>query len=77
MSHHSETPVGIVQEELEAHDIEYIVIESKHMKVRFHIEGRRYTYTVPKTTSDGRRTRKNCRSGIRRLLRQAGVEPVE
>lgn len=74
MPHRSDTPVGIVIEELAAVGItEYEMITGKHHKVRFYISGQKYTYTVPITTSDGRRTKKNCRAGIKRLLRNAGL----
>lgn len=45
----------------------------KHPKVRFYLEGRRYTYVVPGSTSDHRAVL-NCRAGVRRLLRQAMTE---
>ena len=73
MTHRSDTPVAVVLEELSSLGIEGQVIVGKHHKVRFFVEGRRRTYTVPKTTGDGRRTLKNCRAGIRRLLRQEGL----
>ena len=75
MPRRSETPVGIVTEELAAVGIhDYLLIVGKHHKVRFYIAGQKYTYTVPITTGDGQRTKKNCRAGIKRLLRAAGLK---
>lgn len=45
----------------------------KHPKVCFFVQGRRYTYVVPGSTSD-HRAAPNCRAGVRRLIRQALAE---
>jgi len=73
MTHHSETPKGVVLKILEEAGIVSSVIYGKHMKIRFHIDGAKCTYTVPGTTGDGRRALKNAKAGIKRLLRQHGV----
>ena len=73
MTHRSKTPTGVVLLELDKHDIEAEVIQGKHMKIRYYVDGQKYTYTVPVTSGDGQRCLKNCRAGIRRLLRKAGI----
>lgn len=73
MGRKRETPTGVVLEQLDALGIEYKVRSKNHSKVYFQANGRKLIYVVPITTSDGRRTLKNCRCGIRRLLRQEGL----
>lgn len=58
---------------LENQGVEAEVLKGKHYKIRFYVEGNKCTYTVPRTSGDGRRALKNARAGIRRLLRQHGV----
>lgn len=66
--------VAVVLQELASVGLEATVEPTKkHPKIRFRVDGRRHTYVVPKSTSDGGRAVKNCRCGIRRLLRQLGV----
>lgn len=45
---------------------------SKHPKVRWQVDGRKFTYFCGGTSSDWRSLH-NCKSDIRRMLRQAGV----
>lgn len=73
MTHRSDTPAGIVLKELDKAGVEATVIRGKHDKIRYFINGHKRTYTVPITSGDGRRCLKNCRSGIRRLLRKDGI----
>lgn len=71
-SRRSET-ITVVKRELQAVGLEAVVEGRKHAKIRFYWRRQRYTYVVPRTTSDGGRAVKNCRAGIRRLLRQIGA----
>lgn len=68
-----ETPTTVVVAEIVAAGLEYQVDQGKHVKIRFYALGRRYTYTVPNTPGD-HRTILNCRAGIRRLIRELGLE---
>ncbi len=70
MNHRSDTAIGAVQAELMAVGLEHDLLPGKrHQKIRFFIRGKKFTYTVPRTTSDGFRAVKNCRAGVRRILR--------
>lgn len=67
------TPLAAVLEELGRFGLSPTVEQGKHLKVRFEVNGQRRTYTVPRSPSD-HRSIPNCRAGVRRLLRQAGLE---
>lgn len=71
----SDTTIGAAVAELVALGIDYKIVINKHAKIRFYVRGIRCTYVVPMSTSDDNRAVKNCRAGIRRLLRQRGLKP--
>lgn len=67
---HESDVVGAV---LEAAGLEYSVhVGRKHVKVRWELEGRRFSYSCAKTPSDWRAL-ENCRCAVRRILRAEGV----
>lgn len=67
---HESDVVGAV---LEAAGLEYSVhVGRKHVKVRWELEGRRFSYSCAKTPSDWRAF-ENCRCAVRRILRAEGV----
>jgi hypothetical protein len=68
-----ETPTTVVVAELVAVGLKYEIEQGKHVKIRFFALGRRYTYTVPNTPGD-HRSMLNCRAGIRRLIRELGLQ---
>jgi len=68
------TEADIVGEVLRAAGIEYTThVGRKHVKVRWDIAGRGYSYSCAKTPSDWR-AYENCRCSVRRVLRAAGVQ---
>lgn len=68
-----DTCITAVTAELEAVGLDYQVERGKnHPKIRFQANGRSYTYVVPGSASD-HRSMMNCRSGIRRMLRELGL----
>lgn len=66
-------PLEAVKAELRAVGIAFWIVQSRHTKVKFVVEGRELMYVIPSTTGDGR-AMANCRAGIRRLLRCHGVK---
>lgn len=58
---------------LEAAGLEYTVhVGRKHVKVKWEMEGHKFSYSCAKTPSDWRAL-KNCHCSIRRILRAEGV----
>lgn len=58
---------------LEAAGLEYTVhVGRKHVKVKWELGGRRFSYSCAKTPSDWRAL-ENCRCSVRRILRAEGV----
>lgn len=45
----------------------------RHIKVRWEINGKAYSYSCSRSPSD-RRAQQNCRCDVRRILRSAGVQ---
>lgn len=66
-------PLEAVKAELRAVGITFWIVQSRHTKVKFVIDGRKLMYVIPSTTGDDRVVA-NCRAGIRRLLRCHGVK---
>jgi hypothetical protein len=62
--------VEVVVDELQKAGIDYEIETSKHVKIKFELNGRALLYVVPASGSD-RYGHKNARSGIRRIIRAA------
>lgn len=59
---------------LEAAGISYTThMGRKHVKVRWELDGRQFTYSCAKTPGDWRAL-ENCRCEVRRILRMSGVD---
>lgn len=72
-----DTCITAVTAELEAAGLPFQVERGKnHPKIRFQVNGRSYTYVVPGSASD-HRSMMNCRTGIRRMLRELGALPTK
>lgn len=67
-----QTCIDAVTAELDAAGIAYTTERGAHIKVRFSCNGQNRTYVCPNTHSD-HRSILNCRTGIRRILRELGV----
>lgn len=67
-----QTPIAAVLAELVSAGVEHRVDQGKHYKVRFWVDGHQYTYTVARSASDHRAIQ-NCRTGVRRILRELGL----
>jgi len=58
---------------LEAAGIDFTVDKrGKHVKVKWELGGRKFSYSCAKTPSDWRAL-ENCRCSVRRILRAEGV----
>lgn len=67
------TEAEVVGQVLAAAGIEYAVhVGRKHVKVKWEIGGRQFSYSCAKSPGDWRAS-ENCRCAVRRILRAAGV----
>lgn len=70
-----QTEAEVVGAVLSAAGISYAVHQGrKHVKVRWELEGRRFSYSCALTPGDWR-AMENCRCAVRRILRAEGVLP--
>ncbi|UYA98719.1 hypothetical protein P9A44_gp49 [Xanthomonas phage vB_Xar_IVIA-DoCa5] len=68
------TQAEVASSVLAAAGIPYTVhIGRKHVKVKWELEGRRFSYSCAKTPGDWRAL-ENCRCEVRRILRASGIE---
>lgn len=66
--------VGLARSLLEEVGVPYTYVKSKrHPQFQWMAKGRKFQFTCAKTTSDWR-AGMNCKSQLRRLLREGGLE---
>lgn len=70
MAREREETIRVVMAEVRSHGYEPVLIRNGHLKLRWWVNGRQWTYAFSCTPGDVRH-RKNTLAGVRRMLRES------